>query len=336
MKKILLLVYGLFFCLNLSAQENLETGLKYYEWREYKTALPYLQAAAKEGYGEACYLLGEMYYYGYGTDKNYTIAMRMYQRGIEYGFTKGEAELGRMYENGEGAAKDLQKAFELYEKSAAKDIVLGKYLLARCYFYGEGTAQDMNKAYALLCDLNGNRNADKWILHNVYMLLGSCYEFGWGTEAKAWQAIQNYEKSENPNCLYRAASLMDAQNMGLYGEDRSSGLNLKYNRLYFLEKAIDAGLEDAQAYYLFVAWAEEENYIKRRSSDPVRRNTYSYGKVALPKVFDSLCRSAEMGYGPAQKLLGDWYKEGKGTPVNLVKSREWYAKAKANGEEVPE
>lgn len=149
---------------------------------------------------------------------------------------------------------------------AAKDAVLGKYLLARCYFYGEGTAQDMNKAYTLLCDLNGNRNADKWILHNVYSLLGHCYEFGWGTEAKPWQAIQNYEKTEHPGWLYRAASLMDAQN----------------------------------------------------------------------KVFDSLCRSAEMGYGPAQKLLGDWYKEGKGTPVNLVKSREWYAKAKANGEEVPE
>lgn len=336
MRKILLLVYGLFFCLSLSAQGNLENGLRYYNWKEYKTALPYLQSAAKEGYGEACYLLGEMYYYGLGTEKNPTIAMRMYQRSIEYGFTKGEAELGRMYEDGEGAAKDLQKAFELYEKSAAKDIVLGKYLLARCYFYGEGTAQDMNKAYALLCELRAKRDTDKWILRNVSILLGNCYEFGWGTEADAWAAIRNYESSGIPECIYQAALLMDSQHMGLYGEDRSSGIDRKYNRLYYLEKAIDTGLENAQAYYQFAVWAEAENYVKSRSSDPVRRNRYSYGKVEVRKVFDCLLKSAEMGYGPAQKLLGDWYKEGKGTPVNLIKAREWYAKAKANGEEVPE
>lgn len=46
---------------------------------------------------------------------------------------------------------------------------------------------------------------------------------------------------------------------------------------------------------------------------------------------DYLSRAAEGGIAKAQKILSDYYKEGKYVPVNLIKSKEWNAKAEANG-----
>lgn len=335
MKRFLMIAICLLCGQIAAAQGALEQGRQYYAWNDYKRALPYLQSAAKEGYGEACYLLGEMYYYGLGTETNHTIAARMYGRSTEFGYDKGEAELGRMYENGEGVGKDSVKAFELYRISAEKDIELGKYLLARSYFYAIGTECDYDAAYKILCSLNSPKTTD-WIVQNVNILLGCCYKYGWGTSPDVWNAICCFEKSQNADYLYRAAILMDENGMGLYGNDRSSGVDYKRNKLFFLEKAIDAGVNDAEAYFKFAVWAEQEQYIKSRTSDPVRRGVYSFQKIERSKVFECLERSAEMNYGPAQKLLGDWYEQGKETPVNLVKAREWHAKAKANGYSEPE
>lgn len=318
MKKILLFACGLFFCLNLAAQGNLEKGLQYYNWREYKTALPYLQSAAKEGYGEACYLLGEMYYYGLGTEKNPTIAMRMYQRGIEYGFTKGEAELGRMYENGEGVTKDSGKAFSFYLQSSSRGNLLGKYLLARSYYHGLGTSEDNEKAFAMFYSLSKNTVFEKeykWAHRWTYVYLGHCYKSGYGTPQDLEQAVISYYRSDIAEYLFRAAQLVEEYKLSIYPNGGSSLFRLSPGYLY--ELAVRNGFDNAEAYYKKVFYLSKE-------------------KPFYNDYIKDLLKSAEMGYGPAQKLLGDWYKEGKGIPVNLVKAREWYAKAKANGEEVPE
>lgn len=80
------------------AQEYLVRGKRYYENRNYAAALPQLQDAAKEGYGEACYLLGRMYDFGLGVEQNYPIALCKFQRGLEYGsFSWREAVFSREF-----------------------------------------------------------------------------------------------------------------------------------------------------------------------------------------------------------------------------------------------
>ena len=77
MKKTILCLLCLLWGMAAGAQENLVRGKRYYENRNYAAALPLLQDAAKEGYGEACYLLGRMYDFGLGVEQNYPIALRM-------------------------------------------------------------------------------------------------------------------------------------------------------------------------------------------------------------------------------------------------------------------
>ena len=318
MKKLIFAIFCLLCGLSASAQDNLERGRNYYEMQCYQEALPLLQAAAKEGFGEACYLLGQMYYYGRGIEKNAPIALRMYHRGIEYGYDRGEGELGLMYKRGEGCAADSVKAFSLYREGHAKGDPIASYRLAICYWNGEGTEKNRAEAFKILKPLyesqDFRRNYD-WAYEYTCSLLGVCYENGWGTDVNISTAVRLYYRSDKPGALYHAALLMDKYKLGpIKGVDEGSKGGLLWLAIH------KGGLEDAQAYYLLAQWLPTGGPL---GGDDSSRLKY-------------LQKAAEMGYGPAQKMCGDWYKSGRGTAVNLVKAREWYAKAKANGEEVPE
>lgn len=294
-----------------AAQENLREGKMYYEMaREnghpdyYRIALSKLQAAAKEGYGEACYLLGGMYRYGQGIEKNYSIAVRMYQRALEFGYGRGEAELGQMYEHGYGVPKDPAKALALYKKSAAAGDLWGKTLLGACYYYGLlDCPQDYIQAFLLF------KEAEKTYLYAKQMV-GECYEYGRGVGRDEKQAASCYESSRQPNALYRAAVLRKN-----FGDSRYAS-NL-------MVQAIKAGYEGADAYYYAGLWLDEY-----RASSGTHPDYYMYDSESPLKL---MTKAADMEYAPAQKTLGDWYQAGLYVAVNLPKAREWHAKAKANG-----
>lgn len=319
MKKYFSLLLCLFCSLNVSAQYNLEKGREYYNRQNYIQALSYLQNAAKEGYGEACYLLADMYYYGRGPEINYTIALRMYQRGLEYGYSRGEAEIGQIYQYGNGVPADIQKALAYYEKSIAKGDLWGKCRLAWCYYYGHGVEQDYDKAFPLFKDA-----AETYLY--AKKMTGECYEYGRGVAQDYQQAADYYAQSEDPAAIYRSALIR-------YIHDRDTNPHSKNYAYVTILKAIEAGYQEPEAYYYAGLW--QENYRK-------------YCTKAAPEYWDynpKFCKTAPMilvthaaeaGYGPAQKLLGDWFREGLYTAVNLPLAKKWYAKAKANGEEVPE
>ena len=273
-----------------------------------------------------------MYYYGKGTEKNDMLAMRMYQRAIEFGYDKGEAELGLMYENGENCTADPEKAFDLYNKSALKGNLYGKYMAARSLYFGIGTEKDFSKAVELFMSVyNSKHSFGKWYYQWTCVFLGDCYEYGRGVLPDTEKAVLYYMESDKPDALYLAAKLIDSHDLRI-PLNRNGNY---YSRTHYISKsnllgkAIDKGLDQAEAYYLFVKWNYAENHYKGDI-------TKAYASSITQEYFSKILKSAEMGYGPAQKLLGDWYKEGKGTSINLIKAREWYAKAKANGEKTPE
>lgn len=163
MKKQLILIIIALHTLTIYAQSNMETGKDLYNrffhthkdrwtWSEKDAAqrsLTYLQAAAKEGYGEACYLLGNMYYHGKGVAKDVNIAINMYKKGLEMGHDEGEAELGDilLYDDNE---ENDSTAVIYYKKSMNNGVLRGKHQLALCYFCGWGIKPDFNTAYVLI------------------------------------------------------------------------------------------------------------------------------------------------------------------------------------------
>lgn len=308
-KKLILLTIGLLCSLSALCQSQLERGKQYYEWRDYARALPLLQQAAKEGYGEACYLLGNMYYYGNGTEKNYTIAMRMYQRGLEFGYHLGNMELGIMYENGDGCTKDPGKAFAYYSKSRLAGEKLGMYQVARCCYHGIGIKENNEQAYALFSSLYqdyGFRKEYEWAWQWSCMYLGFCYQYGYGTEIDLEKAVECYKNSEKPDYLYRASRLVRLYSLW------------KYNWQNLLDSAVGKGCDEGRALYEYVQLKLEK-----------------WNGAIDAETFNYLVQATET-YPLAWKLLGDCYRLGHGTAANMIKARECYAKAEANREAIEE
>lgn len=307
MKRFVLSVVCLLCCLSGLCQQRLEQGKQYYKWGDYAHALPLLQQAAKEGYGEACYLLGNMYYDGNGAEQDYAMAMRMYQRGLEFGYNQGNAELGRMYEDGDGCEKDLRKAFSYYSKSNANGEKLGMYLLGRCYMYAIGTEAEGEQAVALFTALykdSGFKSEYEWAYRWTCYFLGLCYEIGFGAQRDLDQTVSYYIMSENPDALFHASRLVKLYS--LWKKDWKS----------LLKSAVWKGNRDGQVLYEYVKLALAER------KGAIDAQTFGY-----------LEQAAET-YPPALKLLGDCYRLGHGTSVNLIKAREYYDKAEANREAI--
>jgi len=305
MKKLILLTICLLYGFSALCQSQLERGKQYYRWQDWTHALPLLQQAAKEGYGEACYLLGNMYYYGNGTEKNYTIAMRMYQRGLEFGYNLGNVELGVMYENGTGCTADPKKAFDYYCKSKEAGEKIGIYQMARCYVHGIGTEENYEQAYTLFSSLykdSGFKDQYKWAHQWTCALLGKSYENGWGTEIDLNKTVECYRNSEMPDYLFKASQLI-----------KFHDLSGDWKQL--LNSAVLKGCREGLALY---EYAKLE--LERRGT--IDAETLNY-----------LIEAAET-YPPALKMLGDCYRLGHGTAINMVKAREWYDKTEAKKEEI--
>ena len=300
MKRVVLLMFAAMSICAVAA-DNLSKGKRYFESGQYRTALPYLQSAAKEGYGEACYLLGRMYCGGLGTEKNYEVARRMFERGMEYGCPYGEAQLGEMYENGLGVQKDMAKAVEYYRKSAARGLADGQYMMAMCYWEGKGVKQRRDSTFSLLRKVMNNDGQFTYSYMKCRYILGECYEYGYGTEVNIEKAIECYYKRwgyngrmPDPEYIYRAAVL--ARYNGLdYWDD-------------YIKLAIEHGCSSPEILYKRYQWLCGE--------DVTEWDCFSY-----------LEKAVAAGYGPAQRDIAELYEEGRRVPVNYAKAKEYAARA---------
>lgn len=364
MKRIIILFICALTSWSAHAQNNMERGRQAYDqavsWDRpsyYREALAPLQTAAKEGYGEACYLLGEMYRRGLGVEKNLTIALRMYSRAIEFGYEKGEAELGDMYFYGQGVATDNKKAYDLYRQGMEKGVPETACRVAMFYFFNDLyqliglDAPDYTEAHRLImsnfddayrCKDGNVKQMTAWFCLDRNFITGPQNRNGEAPDAyEPKLAAELFYDSGYPKNMYKAILLMDKEGitqLNRYKNFRCDDLNI---RLYIFEAVSEAvryknltALQKGELFYIYAKNAMDGDFSKDNDS-----YTYSYRRNFGYSTADALELSAQYGYGPAQKILGGWYAQGKeelGIFKNLQKSREWYAKAKANGEEVPE
>lgn len=347
MRKILFLLFMLLSC-PLMAQKNLETGKYHYneayktiatripqqwEWesamREFRLALPYLQSAAKEGYGEACYLCGNMYGKGWGVNKDYNIAIRMYERAIEFGHNQGEVELGDIYFY---AYDNPKKAYDYYSSGYKKGVYEAGCRIAMYSYYRnliaaiEGTF-DQQKAFGLIRE---HFNEAAYSLDpNVLNLAAKFCCFLHETE----QDVKEFEKADEIACelMYKASKHYDVVKlMWEYQIPIFRCRYLNYNRFYIYEIVTQGDayttkytdLQKGEMFYIYAMFAHQYNDMDYK---------WNWGYTAA----EAMEKAATYGYAPAQKMIGDWYTNGIHTAKNMLKAKEWYEKAKANGMEIP-
>ena len=248
-------------------EANFYLGVLYdwydYPGKDYEKAREYYEAAGDNPY--AWLSLGNLYYYGQGTEEDTAKAQELfeaviaedcvegylgrgeiaitdedYDTALEYfnRVLEGEEQIyistamyyiAYMYQNGQGAEQDYAKAMEWFEKAA--DLGCGDAMnsIAYMYYSGQGAEQDYAKAmewFEKAADLG-----DSYAMYYIAYM----YQFGQGAEQDLVKALEWYEKS---------ADLYNTDAMGSLGTYYL--LAQKYAKaLGWYEKAADLGNADA-------------------------------------------------------------------------------------------
>ncbi|MBR1778809.1 MAG: sel1 repeat family protein [Alphaproteobacteria bacterium] len=93
----------------------------------------------------------------------------------EHGYPKARFLLGEMYYNGWGIEKDLRRAFEYY-RQAADDLIEAQYMAASMFFRGEAKNLPKGMAATMLTEAayHGSKRAQRDL--GIYSLMSAEYE----------------------------------------------------------------------------------------------------------------------------------------------------------------
>ena len=246
-------------------ESDTEMGIRLFQSKNYKAALPHLQRAAKAGNIQVLFYLGYMYEKGLGTPKNYTSAFNMYKRGVNNGNAECMYGLGCLYANGLGVTASQNKAFALFKQSADQGFAYAASRTSYCLYMGTGTNKNTYEAirYAQKAYDLGDTGQCEW--------LGLLYYNGEET-------TQDYEKAlyyfTRPNTDYSQSTRLITALMLYMGQGTSptivsypcaykqrfhkNGINGKTyiaEALTIVDQLVKEGYEDARQYQM--KWKSE-------------------------------------------------------------------------------
>ncbi len=338
MKSRLLIILAAIFCISNAAmgQTQLNQALdnywmgkeKYYndgtvfgkqEAQEYfQKAIPALQSFAKEGYGEACAKLGEAYALGFGVNVDFTVSENLYRHAMEYGYEGSDVYYGLgdilVFQDKDLEAEPYyQKALEIRDKNEIE--ARGRIAYINLAKNGEVLFGDIGPYY------------DKMIksYSTVVRIPVAVFALNSGKYEDACELLYGI------GWLNKCIETMYANGIReLYGKHVNTAT--KKSLYYIAMECVKTSSNEkgAEALYYFALTAHKYN---DRTNDNNSFVQYNYGY----DILGAMTESANRGYAPAYKQLGDWYANG--TPAvtkNLLKARQWYAKAKEAGIDVPE
>ena len=180
--------YSMGSCNFLQSQDNAE--------KIAKTVFSFVKEIAEKGNTEAMFLLGDAYYNGLGTEKDFSQAVIWLRKSIAKGNPLAMNELGVMYNYGEGVPKDYTQALSLYRLSAEKGVTNALSNIGSMYKDGEGVERDYSQALEFY-----NRAAQKGGMLGMYGL-GNLYLNGWGTKKDVDKAVTWYTKAAENGHAY--------------------------------------------------------------------------------------------------------------------------------------
>jgi TPR repeat protein len=99
---------------------------------------------------QAALMLGNCYYYGRGTTKDYESAVKFYTRAAGADFTLAETQLYACFKTGTGVGKDPVLAIQWALKAANNDHIPSQAIVGSAYLTGTGVERDIVEAYAWL------------------------------------------------------------------------------------------------------------------------------------------------------------------------------------------
>lgn len=303
-----------------NASEWIAQGDKYYNAKDYTSALTYYKQAAEAGNARAATMVGWIYKKGLGVTENAVEAVKWYRMAANGGNASGQVNLGDAYYSGEGVTKDYNEAFKWFMQAAQQGNSTGQSWLAIMYRYGLGVTKNEAEAVKWY-----RKAADQGSDFGQYYL-AEMYENGYGveknvTEARRWYqkaADQGYEKAKEKlagmgsGVSASASEVSDWKNKAYkYYDDKQYQEAMPWFR-----KAADAG--DAEAAYFVGAL-----YY------------FGYGVAQDYKEAAKWYKQSALGGDAAgQYALGLIYESGRrGVDKNVTEAKLWYQKSADQGHE---
>jgi len=118
------------------------------EYNPFAENVNILQFRAEVGDSEAQFMLGKLYYYGFGIERNFSTAIKWFRTAADQGHASAQFLLGEAYEKGKGLERNYVQAARWYERAAFKGDYLAIHGLSYLYAHGLGVRKNLIKAYA--------------------------------------------------------------------------------------------------------------------------------------------------------------------------------------------
>ena len=100
--------------------ESFNAGVQAYQRAEYEKALTIWKTHAEQGNKVAQMLIGSMYAYGEGVERNDKEAVKWFTLSAKNGYARAQFNLGVMYENGWGVEKNIDTALYWFKQAASQ------------------------------------------------------------------------------------------------------------------------------------------------------------------------------------------------------------------------
>ena len=302
-----------------NASEWIAQGDKYYNAKNYTSALTYYKQAAEAGNARAATMVGWIYKKGLGMTENAVEAVKWYRMAANGGNASGQVNLGDAYYTGEGVTKDYNEAFKWFMQAAQQGNSTGQSWLAIMYRYGFGVTKDETEAVKWY-----RKAADQGSDFGQYYL-AEMYENGYGVEKNVTEARRWYQKAADQG--YEKA----IQKLKVLSGTSTSSTSGKTYKEY--EKMADEFYDkknytEALKYYKLSAPGNDGGVFNRLGY------MYSAGVGVDANASEAVKwfrKSAEQGYMIGQYNMGLMYELGRGIGKDVNEAIRWYRKAADQG-----
>ena len=182
------IILTLFLCVP-QARADITSASAALKIKDYPKALQYCQQDAEKGDKNCQSVLGYLYRFGLGVEKDLVVAADWYGRSAHQGNIQAQEALGTLYRLGQGVRVDYLESYRLLKLAADKGNASAMNGLGNLYRLGQGMAPDAKQAFAYY--LQGAEKGHAWAQTN----LAEMYLAGAGVKKDSESALLWAKKS---------------------------------------------------------------------------------------------------------------------------------------------
>ena len=281
--------------------------------------------------------LGDRFFYGKDTKKDYEMAILYYLRAADLGDAYAQCNMGYCYEYGLGVEQDYQKAIDYYQKSADQGNTTARENLKRCYQNNREVKNDKNAI------ISYQKSADQGDA-DAQNSLGWCYQYGLGVEQNYHKAVAYYRRSARQGNADAQCNLGYCYEYGI-GEKQDYHKAVEYYRMA-AEQGNALGQNNLGCCYQFGLGVEQNNrtaveFFRKSANQGNAVAQYNLGRCYQfgqgverddKKAAMYYQKSADQGNTSGQNKLGYCYEHGIGVEQDHRKAAMYYQKSADQGD----